>query len=242
MENSRLQRQTSDDCFAAGRASDRGPLRSDFLHSTALHRLRPVRFAVFLRGIVRPVTGCTLAVVMLLVSIVVAAGPRGSLASFNRARQTFGQGRSCGIFTIKPRLRLDPVTVKELTGCDSKQALSGGDFRFGDGGFHLLDLRSMVTRSVPGLWRLRMPPDARLYALDVSYELVGANGRSSRLCNLDKSESEIKVIIDEIPPRVVGREAHSTLIEGGMVMHLQLEAVRSAGTYSGTLTVVVNHF
>lgn len=179
---------------------------------------------------------------MLLVSIAVAAGPRGSLASFNRARPPFGQGNSCGIFTIKPRLLLEPVTAMELTGCDKQQALSRGGFRFGSGGFHSLNLRSMVTRSVPGLWRLRMPPDIRLYALDVSYELVGANGRSSRLCNLEKSESEIKVIIDEIPPRVVGREAHSTVIEGGMVMHLQLGAVRSAGTYSGTLTVVVNHF
>jgi hypothetical protein len=152
------------------------------------------------------------------------------------------QGPTGGIFSLKPRVLLEPVTAMELTGCNNRQALPGGDFRIGAAAFHSMDLRSTVMRSVPELWRLRIPQDARLYALDVSYELVGANGRSSRLCSLNKSGSEIKVIIDEIPPRVVGRDAHSTVIEGGMVMHLQLELARSAGTYSGTLTVVVNHF
>lgn len=179
---------------------------------------------------------------MLFVTIAVTAGPRGRLVPPSQGRQSPGQRNSCGILTIKPRVLLEPVTVKELIGGDVPQALPDGDFRFGSGGFHSLNLRGLVSRKIPGLWRLRMPQEAKLYALDVSYELMGANGRSSRLCNLDKSESEIKVIIDEIPPRVVGREAHSTLIEGGMVMHLQLEAVRSAGTYSGTLTVVVNYF
>lgn len=179
---------------------------------------------------------------MILLPIVVSAGPRGSLASFNRVHQTMSRGNTCGVFTIKPRILLQPVTALELTGCDKQQALPEGKFRAGTNAFHPMDMRSTVLRSVPGLWRLRMPPDVKLYALDVSYELVGANGRSSCLCNLNKTDSEIKVVIDKIQPRVIGREANSTVIEGGMVMHLKLEKARSAGTYSGTLTVVVNHF
>jgi len=170
------------------------------------------------------------------------AGPRGSLASFSEARKGMRRGASCGIFSIKPRLLLDPVTAQELTGCGRNEALAGGDFRFGGAAFRALNLRHEVTRTVADLWRLRLPPEARLFALDVSYELVGANGRASRLCSPGKNESEIKVVIDEIPPRVIGRETSSVVIEGGMTMRLQLESVRSAGKYSGTLTVVVNHF
>ena len=79
--------------------------------------------------------------------------------------------------------------------------------------------------------------DASLYRAT-----TGINGRPFRLGCLDKNNSEIRVKIDELPPRIVDRGAHSTLIEGGMVMHLQLEQARSAGIYSGILTVVVNHF
>jgi hypothetical protein len=226
----------------AGREPLNSPLRGVRFRHPAPLQLLPARLAAVVRTIARPVIGCTLVVLLLLLCATVSAGPRGRLASFKGGKQTAGRGNAFGIFSIKPRVLLEPVTAAEITGMDKGQAVSCGGFQFGNDGIHSLNLRSMVSRKVSELWRLRMPVDARLYALDVSYELVGANGRSSRLCNLDKSESEIKVQIDDIPPRVVGREANSMLIEGGMVMHLQLEGARAAGKYSGTLTVVVNHF
>lgn len=175
-------------------------------------------------------------------SLAAVAGPRGSLVHFTREGRPQGHGVLGGLFTIKQRVNLEPVTAMEITGGKSRMSVSGGDFGHGRTGHDSLSLRRTVSRKVPDLWRLRLPVETRLYALDVSYELVGANGLPSRLCNLGKRDSEIKVHIDEIPPRVISREAHSTLIEGGMVMHLQLDTARAAGTYSGTLTVVVNHF
>lgn len=183
-----------------------------------------------------------LAALLAMAPATALAGPRGSLASFDQARKGMQRGASCGIFSIKPRVLLDPVTARELTGCDRNQALAARDFRLGGGAFNAIDLRRTVLRSVADLWRLRLPPEARLFALDVTYELVGADGRASRLSSLGKDKSEIEVVIDEIPPRVIGRDAASVVIEGGMIMRLQLEGARSAGTYSGTLTVVVNHF
>jgi len=179
---------------------------------------------------------------MLCGPVIAMAGPRGHLAPFNREGRQPGHGVLGGLFTIKQRVRLEPVTAMEITGGKSRMAVSGGDFGHGRTGNHALNLRRTVSRKVPDLWRLRLPVETRLYALDVNYELVGANGLPSRLCNPGKRGSEIKVLIDEIPPRVISRESHSTLIEGGMVMHLKLDSVRAAGKYSGTLTVVVNHF
>ncbi len=196
----------------------------------------------FLRKKVRPTLAGTVVAVMIFVSAMALAGPRGSLSPFNRARQGFRQGAIAGVFSIKPRVLLDPITAMELTGAGGQMALSGGELSFGGGKFNELELRRSVKRGVPGLWRLRMPPQAGLYALDVSYELVDLFGRPSRLGSMEKGDSEIKVTIDEIPPRIVSRDAHSNVIEGGMVLHLQLESARTAGKYSGTLTVVVNHF
>ncbi len=178
---------------------------------------------------------------MLLISVAAVAGPRGSLTTFKRERNIMPQGTT-GVFSIKPRVHLEPVTAIDLTGGHKQQAVDAGDYRVGGGAFNSLNMFTAVSRSVPELWRLRMPVETRLFALDVSYELVGANGRSSCLGSPEKNDSEIKVVIDEIPPRIIGREEHSVLFEGGMVMHLKLDEVRASGKYSGTLTVVVNWF
>lgn len=194
-----------------------------------------------MRGHVFRVTGVVLAVLMLQMSVFALAGPRGSLTTFNKEQHTLHQGDT-GVFTIKPRVHLEPVTAIELTGGRNQPAISAGDYRPGGGSFNSWNLLTTVSRSVPELWRMRIPAETSLFALDVNYELVGANGRSSCLGNLEKIGSEIKVAIDEIPPRIIGREAHSMVVEGGMMMHLKLDTARSAGTYSGTLTVVVNQF
>ncbi len=178
---------------------------------------------------------------MLMMSMDAVAGPKGSLTTFNKEQHTVHRGVT-GVFTIKPRVHLEPVTAIELTGGRNQQALSVGDFHHGGGSFNSLNLLTTVSRSVPELWRMRLPVETMLFALDVSYELVGANGRSSCLGSLEKNDSEIKVVIDDIPPRIIGREKHSMVVEGGMVMHLRLDTARSTGTYSGTLTVVVNQF
>ncbi len=234
------QRTSSSDCLAE-RVSQRPPLRSGFSFRTAPHRFRPVRDAVFLRGSTSLAVGLFLAALVLLVPVAADAGPRGSLAPFDQAQQTLRQG-ACGVFSIKPRVHLEPVTAIELAGGNGRQALPSGAYRSGGGVFKSLGVHTSVSRSVPELWRMRMPLDTRLFALDVSYELVGANGRSSCLGSLEEKGSEIKVIIDKIPSRIIGREAHSMVIEGGMVIHMKMDTVRSAGKYSGTLTVVVNQF
>jgi hypothetical protein len=45
-----------------------------------------------------------------------------------------------------------------------------------------------------------------------------------------------------LPPTIVAVDDAGAVVEGGMVLYLELDSVRRAGSYSGMLTVTLDHF
>ena len=99
-----------------------------------------------------------------------------------------------------------------------------------------------IVRSVGSVWRMRLPDEPSLHTLDVRYEVVGNDGRHHVLTAENDIESTIGVRVQPVPPAVVRSDLESTIIEGGLILYLDLAGVRTAGRYSGTITVTLDHF
>lgn len=103
-----------------------------------------------------------------------------------------------------------------------------------------------IVRTVPNLWQLKI---GRLNkgngvepgAVDVSYEVVGANGTRDRFSHVDHSSEEISVEIVPTEPFSFIR-GNNQIIEAGASFHLQLGTARAAGLYRGALTVTVHYY
>jgi hypothetical protein len=87
---------------------------------------------------------------------------------------------------------------------------------------------------------MRLTEGQEPHRLDVQYEISSHDGRPDRLVSADGEESEVRVELRPIPPLVVPDAGDGTVVEGGLVLYVDLESVRSAGRYTGTLTVTLN--
>ena len=87
---------------------------------------------------------------------------------------------------------------------------------------------------------MRLAEGQELHRLDVQYEISSHDGRPDRLVSAENEESEVRVELRPIPPLVVPDAGAGPLVEGGLVLYVDLESVRSAGRYTGTLTVTLN--
>ncbi len=103
-------------------------------------------------------------------------------------------------------------------------------------------VETQIVRSVPSVWRMRLRGEEALPTIDVRYNMRGLDGRQDLLTHRDGSDSAIHVRVLAIPPELATRDVDGTVIEGGLMLYLDLAEVRSAGTYSGTLTVTLEHF
>lgn len=123
------------------------------------------------------------------------------------------RGLRPGTLQLAPRVRLERIAAREITGGLAALALDAGPFRTTPGAF---DFRPpQIRREVTTLWRYRtLDPDAAP-ALDVAYDLTARNGRLDRLSHRRRDDSEIRVQLVPQLPRVVDRRRRGTLIEGG---------------------------
>jgi hypothetical protein len=149
-----------------------------------------------------------------------------------------GPGRP-GELRVEPRIRLDGVTLGELLPA-GRHATSLGKWNGGFANFDRAEIRTQIVRRVPTVWRLRLAEDQDLHRLDVQYEIGTLDGRPGRLASTDGDDSEVRVGLRPIPPLVVSDAGDGPVIEGGVVLHLDLDSVRSAGQYTGTLTITLN--
>lgn len=134
---------------------------------------------------------------------------------------------------VSPRVDLPDVTSFEISedGTVGAQAF-GGRLR--------VPGRTLVTRRVPDLWKLRLPDGERPEDLTVSYELTDMTGRLGYLGHALFPNEQIPVRLRPLPPRIVGEEDDAVLVEGGIILELSLAAARRAGTYRGILTVTIH--
>ena len=100
--------------------------------------------------------------------------------------------------------------------------------------------RTQIVRRLPSLWRMRLARGDQADRLDVQYEVTDQTGRRDCLAASAAPESEVRVELRPIPPLIVSENADGVLLEGGLVLYIDLSSIRSAGVYSGTLTVTLN--
>jgi hypothetical protein len=89
---------------------------------------------------------------------------------------------------------------------------------------------------------MQLDPRGEAGAVDVGYELVGANGHEGALSHVSRPDSEIHVLIEPGLPELRDEGPEGPVLEGGAVLRLRIEGAHVAGRYSGTLIVTVNHF
>jgi hypothetical protein len=97
-----------------------------------------------------------------------------------------------------------------------------------------------VTRAVPRLAQLRLADGVDLALVQVSFELVGANGKRGVLSGADDPSAEIAVVFEPLPPQPLGREGGALLVDAGAIISLDFSRAGAAGRYAGQLTVTVN--
>ena len=145
-----------------------------------------------------------------------------------------------GVLQIAPRTSLAKVAASEILPASSHAismgAWSAGTASMGSGAF-----QTRIVRQLPVLWRMRLPDGLTVGQIDVRYEVTAPDGRLGRLVAVDGPQSEVRTELHAVGPFVVSRDADGAIVEGGLTLYLDLESVRTAGRYTGTLTVTLNH-
>jgi hypothetical protein len=145
-----------------------------------------------------------------------------------------------GVMVIEPRIRLEPVSIRELL--PTAQAISAGHWSGSASSLTQSLAAPRLVRRVPSMWRIRLPESQAAQPFDVQYSIEGADGTPGRLTSESSVHSSIAVQLRPIPPLTTRGSDDSETAEGGVVLYLDLEDVRSAGRYRGTMTVTVHQF
>lgn len=137
--------------------------------------------------------------------------------------------------TLPSAVNIEPLRTTEL--------LQGGRGTVSFNGStlpsHSIDTR--VTRTLTGLWTMNIDPSRmQSAALQVDYELRGLNGKRDSLSMPGRESDTIPVRIEPMAPRMIRTLGGLATVEGGVVLHLDVERVRFAGDYQGTLVISVN--
>jgi len=158
---------------------------------------------------------------------------------FNSAPRTL---QRTGVISIVPEVRLLPVAASEMFAGGGDRALDAGTWRPGAFEIDASRLESRIVREIPAIWSMRVRDEEELHSFDVHYRIVASDGSPDRMRLNDRSDSEIRATLEPLTPAVVLRDDDSVVIEGGAILVLDLQSVRTAGRYTGTLTVTVNHY
>ncbi|MCD4749136.1 MAG: hypothetical protein K8R59_07165 [Thermoanaerobaculales bacterium] len=163
------------------------------------------------------------------------------------SRVSRGRAGSGPGFTWQRDVKLDRITLRELlpsrsgNSSTAELALNMGAWREGASICDVSPVTTTLMRTIPSLWRMKISNAEDNGALDVSYEIKGANGRHGILSNDGRSDSEIRVATQPLAPIITEYGDGSNIVEGGVVLYLDIANARSAGRYSGTITVTVHH-
>ncbi len=183
--------------------------------------------------------GAALAVLWLAAPSPVAARPLDG---------QFGLRGEPGEMWVEPQVSLTAIRHPELSGglktttSTSRPAVTLGDGRLvvePTGLLFSLPSRQVV-RELTALWRMELPPGVDPRDLEVSYELVARSGQRGRLSQAGALDSEIGIYLRAMPPTESEDLSGEAMVEGGVVLELDLTAARFAGDYAGTLEVTVN--
>jgi len=147
-----------------------------------------------------------------------------------------------GSLQVQPSFDLDGVLPGELLTGGGTRAIPQAVWRpdtVSSAGF---DFDTQVVRSIPTVWSMRLDDLDSVSELNVRCDVTGADGQAGALTNAADPSSVIRVWVRPLTPRVLAGAAEDVLVEGGVLLDMDLRDVRTAGPHSGTLTVTVEHF
>lgn len=179
------------------------------------------------------------------------------------AYEAEGAERAIQLSYLQNQVLLDPITSSELLGGPDSQALPvQGDIRA------QRLLVEEISRPLPSVWQIRVPAKVALGSLRVQYQLTAANGNPGRLSHINFPKAEILVNLQPLPPRIIEQEevvieeeegvsVNTTTaqtpplkrvvniqrfnsIEGGVTISFHPSQIQYAGTYAGTLTILIH--
>jgi hypothetical protein len=143
---------------------------------------------------------------------------------------------------IEPTVRLEQVRPDELLPDGRRSAISMGSYTRSVAPLASGSMNLGIVRHVPVVWRMYVPDERLLDSLEVRVQMISADGSPGCLSAGDDSRSVIRAVASSTPPVVVERDGEGAVVEGGLTLLLDLEEIRSAGTYTGTLTVTIDNF
>jgi hypothetical protein len=136
------------------------------------------------------------------------------------------------------RLRVEPVRSRELLGGRSLHPI----VFHGEAMPQDVGLVTSFQRELPHLWELHVPLTKTAPSVQVVYELIGDDGRRDLLTHRRDGDSQIFVEVEPLPQRVLAGPPGEMVLEGGVVLHLDVQKARFSGEYGGTLVISVNRF
>ena len=166
-------------------------------------------------------------------------GGRGSLLERELGSRPDAREPS-GALEIERSVHLERVLPAELMATGGARAIAAGAYT--PVAASAFELDSHVVRSVPAVWRMHLDDPQAVAELDVRCEVVAQGGQPNVLTSPDDPASVIHVWARALAPQVLSAAGEGALVEGGVLLDLDLRSVRTAGPHTGTLTVTVERY
>jgi hypothetical protein len=149
---------------------------------------------------------------------------------------------SVGIFELAPLLEIGRIMPGEVLGGGSGRSISMGTWSRHGTATASFEIETQFVRSMPGIWCMRVRDFESTHTTTARYLLTSPDGSSDGLANIEDPSSVIRARISPIPPRVIDGDLEFLTLEGGLVLHLDLQGVRTSGVHVGTLTVTLENY
>ena len=167
-------------------------------------------------------------------------GGRGDLLERELASRPDAR-EPAGALELERHVHLESVLPSELMAAGGARAIAAGAYA-PQAPSSAFELDSHVVRSLPAVWRMHLGDAQALGELDVRCEITADGGRPDVLTHADDPSSVIHVWARPLAPQLVPGAADGALVEGGVLLDLDLRGVRTAGPHTGTLTVTVERY
>lgn len=151
-------------------------------------------------------------------------------------------GQAVGVLEIAPRLEIGRVAPGEILAGGSDQGIGMGNWTREGASPAAFEIETRLVRSMPAVWRMLVRDFDSTHATNVRYELTSADGVANALTSTNDPSSVIRAYVSPLPPLVVDGDIDYLTIEGGLLLNLDLQGVRTSGPHVGTLTVTLENY
>lgn len=151
-------------------------------------------------------------------------------------------GEAVGVLELAPRLEIGRAMPGEILGGGSAQAITMGSWSREGVSPAAFRLETRLVRTMPTVWRMRVRELDPTLTTNVRYTLTSPDGRENALTSVEDPSSVIQTLVSPLPPLVVDGDLDYVTIEGGLILNLDLQGVRTSGAHVGTLTVTLENY